>query len=398
MVDVTVVVIYTVPLAISRIYGLMQGDPYSPLWQLVVTILTGVALLFRRYRPLTVLVLVSVLTTLATWSLDAGNDILAVAIALYSVAAYRSRRLAWVSAGGALIVAAVGLWLWSPMLDDARTDAYNPWNLLLIFVLASSIGVLLGSLARGRRERLNALEERAQQLARERDNQATIATLAERSRIAREMHDIVAHSLSVMVALADGAAAAVERDPAQSRQALEKVSETGRTALADMRSLLSVLREAPTGDAPPAPTPGQQQLTELIERFRTAGLPIRFSVTGVPREHSAHELTVYRIVQEALTNALRYARNVTRIDVAIDCADDHTAVTVVDDGRPSEGNESTLAPARAEPVGSGRGIIGMNERAAMLGGFVEAGPLPGGGWRVHASLPVLRDQAEGKRR
>lgn len=405
LVDGLVAGIYTVPLVISRVYGLIQGDPYAPLWQLVVTILTGVALLFRRYRPLTVLVAVSILTTLATWSLDAGNDILAVAIALYSVAAFRSRRLAWICAGGALVVAAVGLWLWSPMLDDARTDAYNVWNLLLIFVLCSSIGVLLGSLARGRRERLCSLEERAQQLARERDNEATIATLAERSRIAREMHDIVAHSLSVMVALADGAVAAVDRDPKQSKQALEMVSETGRTALTDMRSVLSVLREtpdadAPGADAPPAPSPGQSQLAELIERFRAAGLPIRFSVTGVPQDRPAHELTVYRIVQEALTNALRYARGVTRIDVDVDCAEDHTAVTIIDNGRPvhADGASHSPGPDPAPSVGTGRGIIGMTERAAMLGGSVETGPLPGGGWRVHAELPVTPDAPAGDRR
>ncbi len=399
LVDGLVAGIYTVPLVISRIYGLIQGDPYAPLWQLVVTILTGVALLFRRYRPLTVLVAVSLLTTLATWSLDAGNDILAVAIALYSVAAYRSRRLAWISAGGALVVAAVGLWLWSPLLDDARISDYNPWNLLLIFILSSSIGVLLGSLARGRRERLWALEERAQQLARERDNEATIATLAERSRIAREMHDIVAHSLSVMVALADGAVAALDRDPKQSKQALEMVSETGRTALTDMRSVLSVLRETPDADsqaaeAPPAPSPGQSQLSELVERFRAAGLPIRFSVTGVPQERPAHELTVYRIVQEALTNALRYARSATRIDVDVDCAEDHTAVTIVDNGRQAnaDGVQHSPGSERAASVGTGRGIIGMTERAAMLGGSVEAGPTPGGGWRVHAELPVSPDQ------
>jgi signal transduction histidine kinase len=402
LVDGLVAGIYAIPLIISRTIGLIQGDPYAPLWHLVVTVLTGVALLFRRYRPLSVLVAVSILTTLATWSLDAGTDILAVAIALYSVAAFRSRRLAWISAGGALIVAAVGLWMWSPMLSEARTNEYNVWNLLLIFVLSSCIGVLLGSLARGRRERLCALEERAQQLARERDNESTIATLAERSRIAREMHDIVAHSLSVMVALADGAVAAVDRDPAQSKQALEMVSETGRMALTDMRSVLSVLRETPEGGTPEhaipeAPAPGQGQLAELVERFRAAGLPIRYSVTGVPQERPTHELALYRIVQEALTNALRYARGATRIDVTVDWAEDHTAVTIVDDGRPADGSRHSPASTREPSVGTGRGIIGMTERASMLGGTVEAGPLPNRGWRVHAELPTASESAAGGR-
>ena len=123
-------------------------------------------------------------------------------------------------------------------------------------------------------------------------------------------------------------------------------------------------------------------------------------MTGVPQERPAHELTVYRIVQEALTNALRYARGVTRIDVDVDCAEDHTAVTIVDNGRPAlaDGVPRSPGTARAHSVGTGRGIIGMTERAAMLGGSVETGPLPGGGWRVHAELPVSPDPSVGGRR
>jgi signal transduction histidine kinase len=163
-----------------------------------------------------------------------------------------------------------------------------------------------------------------------------------------------------------------------------------------------VLRETPEGGAPEdatpeAPAPGQGQLAELVERFRAAGLPIRYSVTGVPQERLTHELALYRIVQEALTNALRYARGATRIDVAVDWAEDHTAVTIVDDGRPADGSRHSPASTREPSVGTGRGIIGMTERASMLGGTVEAGPLPNGGWRVHAELPTASESAAGGR-
>jgi len=287
--------------------------------------------------------------------------------------------------GAAVAVGAIGLAVWmSAVPPTPRTD-YDYWNLLLILALASVLGVLFGSLTYGRRQRLRTLEERAEHLARERDNQATIATLAERSRIAREMHDIVAHSLSVMVALADGAAAAVDRNPQMSKQALAELSTTGRTALDDMRKVLSVLREETPSESSTLPAPTARDVGELIERFRTAGLPIRYTVTGEPAGLQAQELAMYRIIQESLTNVLRYADDVSTVDVALVHGADACTVTVLDDGHRKDADG-----APAPSVGTGRGIIGMTERAAMLGGNVEAGPAPSGGWRVRAVLPSRR--------
>ncbi|MHA6668403.1 sensor histidine kinase [Homoserinimonas sp. A447] len=378
LVDWAVAGIYTVSLVLSRVYGLMLGDPNSTVWHIVVAVLTGAALLFRRYRPLGILVAVAILTTVVTWSLDANNDILAVPIALYSVAAFRKPRTAWLSGIGALALAAAGLAVWFPL--QAAGGEYDYSNLLLIFALLSLIAILFGSLTYARRDRLRGLEQRAEQLVRERDSQATIATLAERSRIAREMHDIVAHSVSIMVALSDGAIAAVDRDPTVTKQALQQLSETGRSALADMRSVLSVLPETSAPDDQRRPAPGSRDLPDLIDRFRAADLPIRFTVSGVAPDDPALELTAYRIVQESLTNVLRYAVNATSVDVTIVHSDDTTTVSVIDNGHHRDAG-------LAEKHGSGRGIIGMTERAVMLGGHVETGARPLGGWEVLATLP-----------
>jgi signal transduction histidine kinase len=387
LVDGAIAGIYAVTLAADRVTGIVQDDGFSTVWHVIVAFLTGAALLFRRYRPLEVLIAVTVLTTVFTWSLDGSNDILAIPLALYAVAAFRSPRLAWIGGAAAMAVAAAGLAVWLSA-TPAEPGVYDFWNLMLILAFSSVLGVLFGSLTYSRRLRLRTLEERAEHLARERDNQATIATLAERSRIAREMHDIVAHSLSVMVALADGAAAAVDRSPQSAKLALAELSETGRAALDDMRKVLSVLREGTPAESSTLPTPTARDVGELVERFRTAGLPIRFTVTGEPAGLQAQELAMYRILQESLTNVLRYAEDVTKVDIALVHGADACTVTVLDDGHRKAGE-----PDAKPSVGTGRGIIGMTERATMLGGQVEAGPAPSGGWRVKAVLPAGTDAA-----
>lgn len=387
LMDVIVALAYTVPLVITRAVALANGAPGISNWHIVVALLTGAALMFRRHYPLTVLGVVVVLTTVLTWSLDASVDILAVPIALYAVAAYRSPRHAWIAAAAALAVGSAGLQLWTPVLPSMVTqvgESYDQLNLLLILALCMAVAVLLGSYSYARTERVQALIQRAEQLARERDNQAQLATLAERSRIAREMHDIIAHSLSVMVALADGATATAERDPARTKAALEQLGETGRSAIGDMHRLLCVLGEETETRGQLQPSPGHRDLSALIERFRTAGLPISYSVTGIATSDAGRELTVYRIVQEALTNVLRYAQEPRAVSVWVSYSAAETEVTVHDDGR--------LLSAPAPSQGTGRGIIGMAERAAVHGGHVSAGPRPDGGWQVHAVLPAHADR------
>ncbi len=388
LVDGAVAVVYTVPLFIVRSVAAFTGAPGIGAWQVAAVVLSGAALLFRRHYPLAVLAAVSLLTTVLTWSLDGNIDMLAVPIALYAVAVYRSPRQAWLAAAAAFAVGFAGLQLWVPSLDAVvrqTGENYNEWNLLVIFALCLIVAVLLGTFSSIRTERMHALVERAEQLAREQDSRAQLAALAERSRIAREMHDIVAHSLSVMVALADGAAATADRDPDRTRDALNQLADTGRSALGDMRALLSVLREDEGVTEGLQPAPGSRDLSVLIDRFRAAGLPIRYSVTGIPPAHPARELTIYRIIQEALTNVLRYADSPSTVEVAIDYAPAETLLAVSDNGR--------RGPSNRPSEGAGRGIIGMGERAALHGGRASSGPLPDGGWAVRAVLPVTGEES-----
>ncbi len=291
---------------------------------------------------------------------------LAILIPLYTVAAHRGRgdaALAFVAYQlGAVFAATV----WT---NDPRG-----------YVSAGIAGVaawVLGERMRLRRAQVTHLEERAQRLEFERDQQAQIAAAGERARIARELHDIVAHSLSVMVAQADGASYALEHDPEQAGRAIATVAQTGREALTEMRRLLGVLRtpEAPDGTTP---QPGVEEVEELVERVRGAGLSIDLTMEGDARPLPAGAgLAAYRIVQEALTNTLKHAGPQAHAEVTISYREHDVEVRVDDDGR---------APTlNGRP---GQGLIGMRERAALYGGQVETRRKPGGGYQVVASLPI----------
>lgn len=348
---------------------------------------TGV-LLWRRRLPLPVAVGMTVLgvgQTVVAGTMS-GFD-LGVALVVYAVAASRAPRDAWVTAVATVAVLSGAVLLWErPTQQGATASVWTGGNapqesvaelriasitgLVLLVLIAISIGISVHN----RRAHVADLVDRGNQLARERDQQARLAVAAERARIAREMHDVVAHSLTVMVALADGAAAALTRDPERSRHALDEVSATGRTALADMRRVLGVLTEE---SAPLDPQPGGPDLVALVDGFRIAGLPVETVTAGGPLPPDAGlQLAVYRIVQESLTNTLRYAPGAGHVEVRIARGPDHVTVDVTDDGGI---NRPPL------PVGSGRGVIGMRERAAVYGGTIEAGPYRRG-WRVHAEL------------
>ena len=241
---------------------------------------------------------------------------------------------------------------------------------------------LLGTNLRSRRSRLAAVTERAERLEREREQQALIAATAERTRIAREMHDVIAHSLAVMISLADGANAKLRSDPERAGTAIQNLSRIGRQALGDTRRLLGVLRD----DGAPeelAPQPGLAQIDGLLAQVRTTGLAASLAINGEPRPlPPGAELTVYRIVQEATTNALKHAVGATSVAVALDYSHNLLAVSVQDNGR---------APGRGTghrpPKGSGHGLSGMSERAAIYRGTVVAGPCLGG-WSVEARIPI----------
>jgi signal transduction histidine kinase len=290
----------------------------------------------------------------------------------------------------------------------------------IIFLNGMAFTALLaGVVVRALRSQLEWLAERAERLEVERDQQASIAAAAERARIAREMHDVVSHNLQVMVTLADAAAAAQATNPARAAEAVREVSSTGRQALTDMRRMLGVLREEPPlaasngndvgaaspvpGDPGPlSPQPGLRDLERLVERVRGTGLPVSLERSGHPFElTSAAGLTVYRIVQEALTNVLKHAAEPSEVQVHLEFDDPDVTVRVTDDGRARVGAPTPGTPAAHGPEGTGpgsvagrgHGLTGMAERTAAFGGTLTARPRPAGGWEVVAALRECRAPA-----
>jgi signal transduction histidine kinase len=292
-------------------------------------------------------------------------------VVLYTVAAYRDLRLALIALG----VVEVGV-----LLAVVRwTKSGGAGAFVDAFVLLSSLATaayVLGRNVRNRRAYLASVEDRARRAEFERDQQAQLAAAAERARIAREMHDIVTHNLSVMIALADGAAFAVHQNPTAAEGAVRQVSATGRQALGEMHRLLGVLRGNET-EAMRAPQPGIEQLDALAEQVRSAGLPTSLTMTGTPFPVSPTAgLAVYRVVQEALTNVLKHARSPTQAKVTVQFQEPVIQVEIDDDG---VGGVRSVAPG-------GHGLDGMAERVTMFDGSVHAGPRPDGGWRVSAIL------------
>jgi signal transduction histidine kinase len=236
------------------------------------------------------------------------------------------------------------------------------------------------------RRQAAAAVEVAELMAVERDQRARLAVAAERTRLARELHDVVSHSLAVIVSLADGAVAVAAKAPDKAEKAMGQVAETARSAVGEMRRMLDVLAAGegggPAGELELAPQPGELDVWRLVETFRAVELPVTLHVDGPLPQEPVVALTVYRVVQEALTNALRHARGATRVEARVVASPDEVVIDVVDDGH-----------GDGRSAGSGQGLVGMGQRAAAFGGVVEAGPGVGGGWRVHVELrpgaPVL---------
>jgi signal transduction histidine kinase len=308
-----------------------------------------------------------------------GSD-LAVFVLLYTVAAYRPRGVSVAALVICLVGSVLAIVAWAP------THVVHSWwafgGVAAVFAGPALVAWLLGDLMQWRRGYYRGLEERAARLERERDAQAQIAVAAERARIARELHDVVAHHVSVIVVQADGAAFALETSPARALEALTAISRTGRQALAEMRRLLGVLRSADDG-AELEPQPGVEQLGGLLEQARAAGLPVSFAVEGVPRPLPAGAaLAAYRVVQESLTNARKHGGPAVTAAVSLRFCEEQLVIKVTDDG-------SRRTPAPVNGDGQGHGLIGMRQRVEVYGGSVSAGPGPGpGGWGVTATLPL----------
>jgi signal transduction histidine kinase len=387
-----------------------------------------VPLVWRRRVPFAVFLAVAA-AAFAQWLFLGPMDAdLALFIAFYTVAAYQRPRQILIAAGLLEAGAVLAAVRYAP-------PGFALWSWVFITGTIAAAG-FLGYNIRTRRAYLAALEDRAARLERERDQQAQLAASAERARIAHEIHDIIAHNLAVMIALADGAAYTAPSSLEQAVSVMGQVSATGRSALTDMRRLLGVMREPaapgrPAGDPrgpgepgrpadfgqPAEPGPGGEpgaageragpaeaipaaslsgygpasgrapqpmlaDLDGLLATVRGAGLAVRLSESGSRPAAPAAQLAAYRIIQESLTNTLKHAR-ATSARVRITYQPQAIELDLTDDGRPG-------GPVTGAGPGPGHGLAGMSERAAVFGGTVTAGPRPGGGWRVHATLNLDR--------
>lgn len=349
---------------------IVAGDRRWWVWFLDVALV--LPLLVRRRHPYPVFWVMAAVA-FVQWSvgLRLPADI-ALLVALFMVAAYAERRRALAAAG----VLELGAVLASVRFPG---DAGGVLASLVFLTGLVAAALFIGINLQTRRAYLASLVDRAERLERERDQQAQLAATAERTRIAREMHDIVAHSLSVMISLADGATAAGGTHPEEAAEAMRQASATGRLALAEMRRLLDVLRQDTPSDF--LPQPDLDRIDDLIEQFRASGLIVRLATIGARRPLvPTAETTIYRVVQEGLTNALRHARNATTVVVTLTWTADSLTVDLCDDGEPM------AAPPPAEV---GHGLDGMRERVSIFAGSVTAGrDTPAAGWHVCAKLPL----------
>jgi signal transduction histidine kinase len=371
--DALIAASYGVPTTVLHI-GPLFGEEFSPgeiaPFGFALDVFGTLLLLFRRGRPWTVLVVAWVFVLLAAvaWSaLDVGLP----AYALYALAVYGSVRAVWVGfAGSVVVVIVAGTYVSAVTSEDYGQTVASNFAAAVFLVIVVLVAINIGN----RRRYVVALLDRAEQLARERDQQARLAAADERARIAREMHDIVSHGLTVMVTLAEGSAATTTANPERAAEAMRQVAETGRRALTDMRRMLGLLDDGLPGEL--VPQPRIADLAELVERFRSAGLAVSFSQSGTPPDDPVEQLTVYRLVQESLTNVLRHSAIPAVATVSVHYGPTEVTVAVTNDG-----------PVVSPPApGSGRGTVGMRERVALYGGTIESGPRPGGGWSVVATL------------
>ncbi len=347
-----------------------NGETPDHAWAVVPLVLAQtLPLAFRRVRPLTVLgiTLVSGIALNVAF-LDSPTLPIGVAVALYTVAAHCDRSVA----ERAGLVTAVTLPV--PIFVAAGSDATSVLPPLLIV----GAGWVVGDNLHTRRAYLRELEAKAVRLEREREEEARRAAARERARIARELHDVISHNVSVMVVQASAGADVFDARPHRARAALSAIEATGREALGELRRLLGVIRAEEDPDAALSPQPGLERLGGLLAQVRAAGLRVDLTVEGerVPLP-AGMDLAAYRIVQEALTNTLKHA-GASEAGVRVRYGDGELAVDVLDDGG-APGNGMS---------GGGRGLVGMRERVALYGGRLSAGPRSGGGFEVSARFPL----------
>lgn len=359
------------PVIVLIVLGLIPDPEPQANSSTLAALLIPLPLLLRRRWPVQVFGVLAVVSSARLFAGENSVTDLSVLVALYSIASNRSARATAVATSAAEIgmIAAV--------VQYANEDLLGPLIGASGLVLASAA---LGAHEKGRRELVASLNERAARLEIERDQERVLAAAAERARVSREMHDIVAHNLAVMVSQADGAANVVHRDPDRAERAARDIAATGRRALLEMRRLLGLLREGATEDR--SPQPGLERIDEMIENVRAAGMPVDVRRIDGPdfTPSPGLQLATYRIVQESLTNALKHGGP--------------NAEAVVD--ITWNGPRVTLEVANTGVVngsdGVGAGLTGMRERVAAFGGTLDVGADGHGGWTVKA---ILSDEAVG---
>jgi signal transduction histidine kinase len=352
-------------------WGIGSTHRQGPLWaQSLLYAVTALLLVGRRVRPLaclTAIVVASLLEFVAVGSPEGFAVTVAPLIATYTV----GNRLQWRRSWVALMLAVVLGVAWA-VFDPMNTTVAERLS-SLVWLTPSIISWLLGALVRV--TRLNAEERRVN-----REQRASQAVGEERNRIARELHDVIGHSVSVMTVQASAVRRLLTPEQAVERQALETVEAMGRETLSEMRRMVGVLRRSGT-DTGLEPPPGLGQVDRLAEKFRTSGLPVSVSVTGAARELAPGlDMTAYRLVQEGLTNTLRHARNPRHAEVAIDYGADRIELAVRDDGQ-------SAAPS-GSPIEAGNGLLGMRERVGLYGGSLVARVRAEGGFELVATLPL----------
>jgi signal transduction histidine kinase len=369
--DALVVAGIAVTIAVAVADQQKKNGPDGPLWfDVLASIAFLIPFFFRRRYPFGAPAAVGVILASVSF-VDTGfvNDefttfLSGIAVAfMFGMLKERSQALA----GAALLVGTIAI--------IAHNQGDHPGDFLfpaIVFGVSWTVGFVLGQKLREGSE----AKERAERLEREREEQARIAVAEERARIARELHDIVGHSVSVMTVQAAGVRSLLRPEQEREREALEIIEQTGREALAEMRRLVGVLRRPEEGPAL-APQPSLEHVEKLVSQARESGLPVKLRVEGDPVQLPAGvDLTAYRLVQEGLTNAIKHAR-AENAEVIVRYGDGQVELTVSDDGA-----------GDGDGVKGGNGLVGMRERVSVYGGELDAGPRPEGGFRLHATLPV----------
>jgi signal transduction histidine kinase len=347
-------------------------------WAVAVasSVACAVPIALRRVAPWAAVVLTTVALVIgAVVTVQPVTVVVAIVVLTYSTAAHSPLRRA--------VLALAAMWLPVLVVNALTPDASKPEDMSTGYImflngLLGMVCFFIGRTVHARRSSTQALEERARAAEENQRALAEQAVAEERRRIARELHDMVAHHVSVMGVLATGARRVLRRDPDASDEALSTIEDTSRTTLREMRRLLDVLRTEAEPAAEMAPQPGLAGIETLVEQVREAGLPVSLRVDGSPGSLAPGvALTIYRIVQEALTNALKHAGAATA-QVRLSFGVYWLIVEIFDTGRgPAPGSDHV-----------GHGLVGMRERVALYGGTLRTGPRPGGGFRVYAKIPM----------